>query len=267
MKKYLLAALVIILIAGYFYITKDYPRTPSTLYFNGDVVTMEDDQGSAEAVYVEGGIIKAIGSNAQLDLYKSTASKVIDLKGQALLPGFIDPHTHPALSSFFSEMADLSGFKHKTNASIWNYLGSQVKNSTKGEWIICKGLDPVLVSDLVTPTKSFLDSIAPYNPVFIISQSIHSFWANSLAFAEAGIDKNTPDPSAASYYEKDENGELTGFLAEQLALIPFREKITEIQGDKIIGQSVNALKDYARNGNTTIVAMGLTGYEQRIVDF
>jgi len=263
MKRTILLVALLVLLAAGWYLSRDFNRVTSTLYINADVLTMEKEQQRAEAVYVEGGVIQAVGSNAELDLYRSQAEQVLDLKGATLMPGFIDPHTHPALVSFFRDMVDLSGFTHATNASIWSRLHEEVKKQSKGKWIICKGLDPVLV----TPSKSFLDSIAPDNPVFIISQSMHSFWANSAAFAAVGIDKDTPDPSTASYYERDDQGELTGFLAEQEALIPFQQKITEINGDEVIQSTVNTLEDYARNGNTSIVAMGLSSPEERVVDF
>lgn len=267
MKRKILLAIPLLLIAAYWYLSLDFQRVHSTLYLNGDIVTMEEDQPRAEAVFVKDGIIQAIGTNEALLHYQSAAEVVIDLKGQTMLPGFIDPHTHTALDAFFIDMIDLSGFQHKTNASIWNYLSDQVKYSEKGSWLICKGLDPVLVPDLITPTKTFLDSIAPENPVFIISQSMHSFWANSLAFAEVGIDKHTPDPSESSFYEKDEFGELTGFLAEQEALIPFRKKITEMQGSDVIGNTVASIQNYAANGNTTVVTMGLSSDLEQVRDF
>lgn len=267
MKKEVLLLIVLILVLGYWYLSRDYVQIKSTLYINADVITMERNQPSAQAVYVENGVIEAIGSNEELALYKNKADRVIDLNGSTLLPGFIDPHTHPVLVTFFRDMVDLSGFTHRSNASIWNHLSDEVAKTAKGEWLICKGLDPVLVPDLVTPTKQFLDSIAPDNPVFIVSQSMHSFWANSSAFEEVGVDKNTPDPSSASYYERDSTGELTGFLAEQDALLPFQNKINEANKDALVSTTVRAVEDYAAQGNTTIVAMGFSSPEQRALDF
>jgi len=267
MRRVVLLFLIVLIIAGGWWLSTDFEKVKSTLYINADVLTLASDDGDKEAVYVEEGIIKAIGPTAELEKYKTQAEKVIDLNGSTLMPGFIDPHTHPVLVAFFRDMVDLSGFTHRTNASIWSHLNQEVEKRPKNDWIICKGLDPVLVPDLVTPTKQFLDSIAPDNPVFIISQSMHSFWANTAAFEAVGIDKNTPNPSSASYYEKDDEGELTGFLAEQDALIPFQEKIAEANADQLLTSTMSAIEDYAQNGNTTIVAMGLSSDDQQVVDF
>ena len=52
-----------------------------------------DGDHNAEAVFVQDGIIKAIGSQEELEVYASQAEQVINLNGQVLMPGFIDPHT------------------------------------------------------------------------------------------------------------------------------------------------------------------------------
>ena len=267
MKLRLLALAILLISLGYWFLSRDFDKVGSTLYTNAEVLTMEPDgDHNAEAVFVQDGIIKAIGSQEELEVYASQAEQVINLNGQVLMPGFIDPHTHPALVSFFRDMVDLSGFTHRTNASVWHHLSNQVQATPKGELILCKGLDPVLVEDLQTPSKKFLDSIAPDHPVFIVSQSMHSYWANSLAFEGVGIDKNTPDPSTASYYERDSLGELTGFLAEEEALKPFQKAILDMQVDGGISSAVRTLEDYARQGNTSIVAMGISTPETRAVD-
>jgi len=156
MKLRILIAVLLILALGYWYLSRDFDRVQSTLYLNADIVTMEaDTDPSADAVYVKDGVIKAIGTSDELSTYSDEAELVVDLKGKTLLPGFIDPHTHPPLVAFFRDLVDLSGFTHSTNQSIWEHLGAVVKEKPKGEWIVCKGLDPVLVPDLVTPSKQF----------------------------------------------------------------------------------------------------------------
>ena len=124
-------------------------------------------------------------------------------------------------------MIDLSGFKHKNKEDLWAYFEEQVKHFKPGEWIICKGFDQVLVKDLLSPKITYLDSIAPNNPVFISSLSMHTYWANTLAFNEVGIDKNSEDPSQSSFYEKNQYGELTGLIVEQEAFKPFKNKMVQ----------------------------------------
>ena len=90
----------------------------SLYIYNGTVITLEDEQPKANAVFVDKGKIVAVGSDPELRLHLKETTKIIDLKGATLLPGFIDPHTHPVASSFLHGMIDLSGFTHKNQKEI-----------------------------------------------------------------------------------------------------------------------------------------------------
>jgi len=164
------------------------------------------------------------------------------------------------LSAFLEPMVDLSGFKHKTPQAVWQYLGKSVKKKKKGAWLVGKGIDPVLVEGLKAPSLTFLDSIASDNPVVLISQSLHSYWVNSKTLGIVGIDKNTPNPSKTSYYERDSLGNLTGFIAEQAAFKPVLAVLQkEVFTPKALTKATsNILKNYAKNGNTTVISAGIT---------
>ena len=260
MKKIkLLVVAGIFLLACYFLISKDFDKNEAIIYTNGNFITLDKNLPKATAIFVEDGKIIDIGNSTTLQENHPTI-KTIDLKGATVLPGFIDSHTHVALSAFFNDMIDLSGFKHKNNAEVWKYLQEQIKTKKEGEWIICKGIDPILVEDLKTPNITFLDKIAPNNPVLLVSQSMHTYWVNSATLKKVGIDKNTPNPSEASFYEKDSNGELTGLIAEQEAFTPILNQLKEdvLTSNFLINSTVKTLKKYAKNGNTTLVSAGIT---------
>ncbi|RBW56580.1 hypothetical protein DS884_14035 [Tenacibaculum sp. E3R01] len=258
MKKIkLLISFFLISIIVFIFSKNDFKKASPTLYFNANIITINNEQPNANAMLVEDGIIKEIGD---LKLFKNSTVKKINLKGATVMPGFIDVHTHFALSMFFEKMYDLSGFKHESNSDVWSYFESCVKNVTKNEWLVFKGLDPVLVPDLKTPTLKYLDQIAPNNPVAIFSQSLHSYWVNTKAFESVGINNTVKNHSKKSYYEKDSLGNLTGLIIEQEAFKPFIEKLkTEVLTPKLLSNSSKkVMKEYAKNGNTTIVSTGLT---------
>lgn len=258
MKRILIIG-VLLLAAVYYLLCTDYSKEHEWIIYGGDIITMEEERPTVEGIYVKNGFIVATGNKKELLAMSSGQADELDLKGHTLMPGFIDIHTHPMLSAFLLNMADLSGFTHKTPKEVWTALEQYVDQAAVGEWVICKGLDPILTKGLTAPHIRLLDSIAPENPILIISQSLHSFWANTKAFEAVQIDKNTPDPSESSYYEKDDAGELTGFFAEQEALKPFSEQITRMYGvEQLMDDAVQTLKDYARMGNTSIAALGLT---------
>lgn len=104
---------------------------------------------------------------------------------------------------------DVSGFTHANNGEVFAALREAVARAPRGQWIYAMGIDPILVPDLELPTRASLDAIAPDQPLVVVSQTMHSFWANSRAFAAAGIDRGTPDPGRGSFCERDVSGELT----------------------------------------------------------
>lgn len=261
MKKVIISFTILLFIfLSTFYIKSDFNKTPPTLYFNGNIITINSDLPIAEAMLVIEGKIESIGKLDDLDIENINHLQKKDLNGKTVLPGFIDVHTHFAISMFLSEMHDLSGFKHNNNKEVWNHFEEICKNVNDDKWLIFKGLDPILVHDLKTPTLQYLDSIAPNNPIVITSQSLHSYWANSKAFEKVGINKNTPNPSNHSYYERDSLGNFTGLIAEQEAFKPFTETLqAEVLTAQLMSEvSKKVMLNYAKNGNTTIVSTGLT---------
>lgn len=261
MQKYILIPIILIsIILLLFYVKSDFSKTPPTIYFNANIITLNDENPKAEAMLVADGKIASIGTtNGVISSAKGSVQKV-DLKGKTVLPGFIDVHTHFALSMFLAEMHDLSGFKHADNQAVWNHFENAVADTPPGDWVVCKGIDPILVKDLSPPSMQYLDSIAPENPVLIFSQSLHNYWANSKAFEKAGVTYDTKNPSTHSYYEKDDAGKFTGMIAEQEAILPFFEVVKNevLTGKFLSNVSSQVMLDYAKNGNTSIVSTGLT---------
>ncbi len=208
-----------------------------------------------EAVYIQNGHIASMGSKADIFKQKNTTTQIIDLQGKTLMPGFIAVHTHPDLSAYLHSFVDLSGFTNNTPQEVWQTLQTAVENTPAGEWIFCKGFDPMLVDGLQAPNITKLDAIAPDNPLIIIAQSLHSAWANSLAFNAIGITRDTPDPAPGSYYGKDQTGALSGLISEVQAIQPFSDIAVAVFDIK--ENVVKVYHDYSKNGITSITTMGM----------
>lgn len=226
------------------------------IFHGGDIVTMSDTPASAvEAVFVENGKIVSTGTRDEILKYRTDDTRIIDLQGKTLMPGFIAVHTHPDLSAYLHGYVDLSGFTYRTKEEVWAKLRQTVAHTPKGQWIFCRGFDPILVPGLTAPDIGFLDAMAPEHPVLILAQSIHSAWANTLAFKKMSVTASTPDPAPGSYFEKDGKGNLTGFIVETAA-------VKVMSGDvlKVFDIKNNVLKvneEHAGNGITSITTMGL----------
>lgn len=226
------------------------------IFYGGDIITMsETPAGRVEAVFVENGKIVSTGAKDEILKRRTNDTLIIDLKGQTLMPGFIAVHTHPDLSAYLHGYVDLSGFTHRTKEDIWEKLTQTVSRTPKGQWIFCRGFDPMLVPGLAAPDIAFLDAIAPDHPLLILAQSIHSAWANTQAFKKMGITAATPDPAPGSYFEKDARGNLTGFIVET-------EAVKVMSGDvlKVFDIKENVLKvneKHLGNGITSMTTLGL----------
>ena len=229
-------------------------NAPDTVFYNGVVVTVDDVDSIYAAVAVKDGKISLLGSTDEVFSLVGDSTVKVDLDGDTLIPGFVGVHEHPTLEAIFADTIDISGFTHNTAAEMWQFLEQEIKKSPKGEWIFAMGVDPVLFPDMQLPTLEDLDRIAPHNPLFIISQTMHSFWANSKAFDEVNVTANTPDPGYGSYYHKDEKGELTGFIAESEAAAPFmkglRSPLSTIKNYEAV------LDGYLASGYTSVASLG-----------
>jgi len=261
MKKIVSIFILIGLLALVVFLLKDdFQKARPTLYYNGDIITLNEEQGRADAMLVVNGMIENIGVQTDIDISHIDDLQLYDLSGATVMPGFIDVHTHFGLSMFLKEMYDLSGFRHSSDREVWQYFEEVCQGSATDDWLVFKSLDPILVPDLQPPTIAYLDRIAPDNPVLIFSQSLHSYWANSKAFERVGITSAVTNPSDHSYYERSEDGGFTGLIVEQEALRPFVQKLTEekLTAAVLTNASQDVMSEYAHNGNTTIVSTGLT---------
>ena len=192
---------------------------PDLVFVNGIVETVTG--GTAEAVAVSDGRIVAIGDSDEISRLGSTRTEVVDLRGRALLPGLVEPHSHPDMAGFLYSWLDVSGFTYSHVSGVEGALRDAVTKASPGEWVFAFGLDPMLTADIGVWGRDRLDAIAPDNPVAVLMQSMHTLFVNSLALRIAGIDEDSPEPGGGGHYARDESGRLTGKMEEQSAMGPF----------------------------------------------
>jgi len=186
-----------------------------SLLVNADILTMDPDQPSADAMAVSGDRIVAIGSEAEVRAAIGGYGKYYNLKGQTIVPGFFESHDHLYMSSNTVVVTDVTPFTTPTLAAALEKI-KHTEPDNEG-WIIAFGADQELYEERRGPTRDLLDEIFPNTPVMVFHLSGHGGFSNSEALRRAGVDETTPDPTGG-YYEKDENGRLTGYLSGQPAL-------------------------------------------------
>ena len=227
-----------------------------TILLARNIVTMDPANPRAEAVAIGGGRILAVGTREATREHEDANTEVVDLGERCLLPGLVEPHTHPDLCAQCYAWVDVSGFTHTHAEGVENALRDAVAGRAPGEWIFAFGLDAMLTEGLGVFSRDRLDAIAPEHPVAVMIQSMHTVFVNSLALAAAGIDESSPDPPGGGRYQRDESGRLTGKLEEAAAFLPIA-RFDRTDETTLRERMWQQYQRYARAGITTIGIPGL----------
>ncbi len=191
--------------------TMEKTTMTQTLYFGGPIITMDEQNPNAEAVVIESGNIVAVGSEAELKNQFASAA-LYDLQGKTLMPAFIENHSHILLCANMETMHDLSFFKYQDQEEMMTAFRAMTPN--KDGWLMGIGWD---VKKQQIPSLAEIDAAHPELPMFITMQG-HGGWLNSKAMEELGITKESEAPQNSEYV-KDANGELTGMILGQAAVM------------------------------------------------
>ncbi len=157
---------------------------------NGTVITVDHQDRVAQALGIKGNRIVFVGDNAEIDQLVDSSTQIIDLKGRALLPGFVDSHYHPILTGLIGNEPDdgmMDTFGCPSLEELLRKITESVKRKKPGEWISSMGYDPSFFPEGRFPTLEELDRIAPDNPVHCMTDGGHVCAYNSRALAHIGV--------------------------------------------------------------------------------
>ncbi len=225
------------------------------LFINAEVITVDEKDRIVEAVAVQGNKIMAVGSNEEILKLKDISSKVIDLKGKTLIPGFIDSHLH--ISIYGSNCISIS-CKDKDMKSIQDLLQAvkdRAIQTPKGQWIRAWGYNEDNFLEKRFPTKEELDHITTDHPIMITRTCSHISMVNSLALEIANIDRSTPDPAGGKIV-RTEMGEPSGLLIENAHMRMF--DIAAFSEEELSQAHEIASRHFTEKGITSI--HDATGY-------
>ncbi len=209
-----------------------------------------------EAVAVSGGRIAAVGRRDEVLDHRGRSTEIVDLKGATLVPGFVEPHTHPELSAQCYSWVDVSGFTHRSVEGVERALRDAAAKAAEGEWIFGFGLDPMLTANLGTWDRHRLDGISPRNPMAVMIQSMHTLFVNTAALQAAGVDENTADPPGGGRFLREASGAPTGVVLEQPAINVFVRFLYQSM-DAWEGWLADQYRRYRKAGITTIGIAGI----------
>ncbi len=221
---------------------------PLTLYRNARIYTNDSGVPWAAAILVRGEVILAVGDEDEVAALAEKGTRIVDLEGHFVMPGFNDAHVHIGSAGYDALAVRLHGAL--TIDELQKRLAAAVAEIKEGEWITGSGWDHTLWPDKKFPTRADLDKVAPNNPVFLVHISGHVAVANSLALKLAGVTAKTPSPAGAEI-EHDATGEPDGMLKEG-AMGLVESKIPPPTPERRRKGIELALADVAANGVTSL---------------
>ncbi len=207
--KHSITGLIIILMLQHLSCTVTPPA--DIIYTNASIWTGTSDGTQSEAIAVSNEEIVGVGSSKEVMKYKGSDTRVVDLAGKLVLPGFIDAHTHFIDAGIALNYVDLRG--SESPVEFAQRIGDFAKTLTPGRWIIEGGWDHERWGGEL-PHKAWIDSLTPDNPVFVSRTDGHMGLANSLALELAKITSETPNPGDGVIVIDPESGQPTGILKD-----------------------------------------------------
>ncbi len=227
-------------------------------FINGKIYTLSEEQPLAEAVAVREGRIAAVGDTETINAMADANTRLIDLNGRVVLPGFHDLHVHPVYAGMQAQRCVIP--QGSTLKQIRQHVKTCAGQAEPGEWITGGQWDASAIGRV--PNAAMLDGITPDNPVLLSDTSEHSAWANSRALEIAGLTSATPDPENG-IIERDGSGAPTGILREE-AVVLVRQHVPEATDEQIRSALEWALGKMLANGITSF-SEASTGYSSNAV--
>jgi predicted amidohydrolase YtcJ len=223
-----------------------------TILTNAKIWTVDPERPTAEAVAIIGDRIVAVGSAADIDRWRGSATKIIDGGGKLILPGFNDAHVHFTDAGRQLDSVDLRDAQ--SQEEFKKRIADRAQHYQK-EWMTGGNWDDQRWTPAKLPARELIDPVTPNTPVFVNRYDGHMALANSVALKIAGITKATKAPPGGEIV-RDANGEPTGVLKDAaMDLVyskippPTRAELTRIVR--------RAMAHAARLGVTSVQAMAV----------
>jgi predicted amidohydrolase YtcJ len=227
---------------------------PADLILRNAVVhTVDAARRTADAVAMEGGRIVAVGSAEDVEGVRGPSTRVVDLDGAMVLPGFQDAHCHLGMSGYTTTRCDLSGSRGADEHL--GRIAAYRRAHPDREWIVGGGWS---MSDFPggIATAAALDAVVTDRPAVLTNRDYHGAWVNSRALELAGVTAATPDPPGGRI-ERDAHGAPIGTLQEQAMHLVLDRAPAPTHADRMDG--IRAGEDY-------YFSLGITACQDALLD-
>lgn len=216
---------------------------------DGNVITLDSSQPSAEALAIKKDIIVKVGTNEEINLWIGKDTKIIHLNGRTVVPGLIDSHIHVADFGKFLTWIDLKDVN--SIEEMQRKIRKRAQKIPKGRWIIGHGWDQTSFVEKRYPNFRDLNEASPDNPIILYHQCGRVCVVNSKALELADVTKETRSPSGGKIEKDAETGETTGILRENATDLVWKT-IPEPSEEEIMEAASLACKKIVEAGVTSI---------------
>ena len=213
-RRFVTAALASPLWAGWAARAAAHDRDADSILWGGRLITMDDSQPTATAMAIKGNRIMAVGGNDIRSL-AGKGTRLVDLKGACVVPGFIDCHNHPIGEVLLYETLVGNPFEVEfvTIASIIGKLRARAAQTPPGYWVDGYFHDDTKLKDGRQLSVDDLDQVSRDHPVMVRHRGGHTVFVNSVALARAGITRETPNPPGGTF-DRLPDGRLSGRVTD-----------------------------------------------------
>jgi len=238
-------------------------QAADTIFTNGDILTMVAEagaepasSGTAEALAVKDGRILAVGAGPEVLRTQGAGTRMIDLGGKTLLPGFLDGHSHFINAVRMARWANVSAPPVGTVRSIAELIAvladAKARQGLKqGEWLVAYGYDGTTLADGRELTRADLDPHFPDIPIMVMHVSLHGAVLNTAGFAASEFDLFAPTPPGGMTARKPGSDEAAGLVMEH-SFLPIFMHMPAPSEQQQLDAFAAAQALYAGNGYTTV---------------
>ena len=227
-----------------------------SIYYNGNIITMEKQGEQHSAMLVCGDRIVLLGTDEEVMRRKTASTNCVDLQGKTVLPGFIDAHGHFLInvlaSHIFVDVTCAPAGKIACMDDLIQTLKEADAANPGKQTIIAFGFDDTLIEEYRMPDTGDLDQVSTERGVIVFHPSLHMMSANTKAIEVSGVASPDFNPEGATIY-RDADGKPTGVFEEMAAMGPILKKAVSA---KIITQIPSAIgktcNQYLEKGVTTV---------------
>ncbi len=225
------------------------------IFYNGKIITLKNEEEMYEALCIENGKIKALGTNDEILALKDENTELVDLEGKSMFPGFIDPHSHFGNMGLLSTSTLIAPPPVGNITSIKDMVSLMKENIKKHEdptkMFMAYGYDHEQLVEGRHPNRDDLDEISKDIPVAVLHASLHVGAFNSKAIEVLGISEEEPNPEGGFYGRYEGSNKINGYVEEaafQLNLL----KALDVDPAEVPNILKAAQNIYAKSGITTV---------------